>query len=380
MIAPESNETPRPRLTVSGGCFGDHQLIKFTRADQAVYEPVEWLVENWLAHDTLAGLIGASGTCKSFLALEWACCVATGWNWHGIPVKKGPAFYLAGEGNSGLRKRIAGWQIANERPIDGAPLYLANCLPDLCDQQSTSNVIRAVEDSLEELFFKSGEDPSLIIIDTLAIAMSGYDENAASDMGLLIQAVSKMRNRWRCCVLLIHHTGHNANAKARARGSSVFRAALDSEFLVTSTQQDLIKVTGTKAKDWDLPERRLRKTRITLDVPGVACNGETTLILSDAVDDRPKANPKRERALELLRENQSQRRIADQLGISTSTVSRWAAMAAASEAKEHRRSVAPCPIPTPDKGVGTGWDAISRGCPAWTTSENASAKIDRPRA
>jgi len=80
--------------------------VTFTRADHIEHKPVDWLIENWIARDSLVGLVGQPGACKSFLALDLACRVATGTHWHGCSVKRGQVFLLAGEGMGGLRKRI----------------------------------------------------------------------------------------------------------------------------------------------------------------------------------------------------------------------------------------------------------------------------------
>src|SRR3546814_5054521 len=89
--------------------------------------------------------------------------------------------------------------------------------------------------ALPIFFFNSGGiDPSLIVVDTVARALAGADENSASDVGRLVDAFDWLKSQWGCAVLPIHHTGHSQEAKTRGRGSSALYAGLDGEFLVSS--------------------------------------------------------------------------------------------------------------------------------------------------
>lgn len=199
---------------------GDRKIVAFTRADSITLEPIDWLIEGWLVRNTLAGLVGPSGSCKSFLGIDWACRVATGTQWFGRRVEQGAVFYLAGEGRGGLRKRIAGWEHATGVPIAGAPLFVADSLPSLRDDLSVAAVISEIEQIAEQVFFEAGAlEPSLIVVDTLARAMHGGDENSAADMGQIVAGLDWLRERWRCCVLSVHHTGHSEGAQDRARAA-----------------------------------------------------------------------------------------------------------------------------------------------------------------
>jgi hypothetical protein len=53
-----------------------------------------------------------------------------------------------------------------------------------------------------------------------------------------------------CCVLIVHHTGHND--KDRARGAMALKGALDAEYCIRK-KNELISMTATKMKDSELP-------------------------------------------------------------------------------------------------------------------------------
>ena len=65
--------------------------------------------------------------------------------------------------------------------------------------------------------------------------MAGKDENNAKEMGELVQTADKLKHDYQCAVMLVHHTGHNN--QDRARGSTAFKGALDTEILVKSLEK-----------------------------------------------------------------------------------------------------------------------------------------------
>lgn len=306
----------RPRVTTTG-----KPLAGFQRADSIEIKPVDWLIEGWVARDTLAGMVGPSGSCKSFLALDWACCVATGTSWNGCSVAPGAVFILAGEGRNGLRKRIEGWSVHHGVSITGAPLYLAASLPKLTDQSNAGAVIAEIDLLAGELERQSGSAPSLVIIDTVARAMAGDNENAADVMGALVECMDWLRGRWPGCVVLsVHHTGHDA--QGRARGSSAYYAALDSEVVLTPGKSGAVKVLPTKCKDWQ-PPMPLLLARHAVDIK-LPCgeSSTSTLVLIPTASAAAPPDPRRTLVRELNARGFSQRKIVEQTGIPKTTVAR----------------------------------------------------------
>lgn len=292
-------------------------LAGFTRADQVEVLPVDWLVEKWLARDTLAAWIGPSGSCKTFAVVDVACCTATETPFHGCKVKRGAVFMLAGEGRSGLRKRIEGWSAHHGVSIDGAPLYLGQ-LPRL-DIHATGKIITEIEQMADEMFFSEGSpEPALIVIDTVARAMVG-DENSAEAMGALVEAADWLRERWPgCTVLLVHHTGH-ANG-GRARGSSALYAALDSEALMKPLRCGDVQLHATKCKDWGTPmPLQFRRHEVSIEVPGTG-QATSTLVLVNT--QMTQGIDRSAEVRELQAAGKSIRTIATETGLSKSMVER----------------------------------------------------------
>jgi RecA-family ATPase len=196
------------------------------------------LVEGWLDLNSLALLYGRAGSGKSFVATDLGLSVATGSWWHGHPVDTSgvEVLYVVAEGAAGTVKRLDAWKHLNRHP---AEIHRMHWLP-----QPVSFLDVTASAALAQV---AGElNAKLVIIDTLARAMPGGDENGARDMSLAITAADRIRNATGACVLLVHHTGKDQSAGAR--GHSSLLGAVNTELELKSTD-GLITITNTKQKD-----------------------------------------------------------------------------------------------------------------------------------
>lgn len=206
----------------------------------------EWLVRDYLEAGGLACLFGASGTMKSFVALDMGLSVASGLPWQGMDTPNpGSVVYVAGEGFRGLAKRVLAWLLAHDLTPGAVPFYVTNAAVQLLDPGSVGEAMTAIDGLL-------GQDgaPRLIVLDTLARTFGPGDENSTGDMSRFVAALDALKDRFGCAVLVVHHTG--LAEKDRARGASALRAALDWEYRLEG--RDGIRVlTCTKTKDFDAP-------------------------------------------------------------------------------------------------------------------------------
>jgi AAA domain/DnaB-like helicase N terminal domain len=192
----------------------------------------EPLIDGVLYRDSLAWLHGKPGHGKSFVALDWAGCIATGLPWQDSPVTQGPVLYVIAEGVSGLRQRVRAWEDYTGQRIGVRFLPVAVQLLNASD-------IEAVILLAAELM------PVLIVIDTQARVTVGGDENSAKDMGELIAAADRIRQASRACVLLVHH---EARAGENMRGSTALEGAAATLVRVTKDGPQL-QIDNTKQKD-----------------------------------------------------------------------------------------------------------------------------------
>jgi len=229
------------------------QLDRITRkADEVKFTPFTWaadfpavtapqmIVAGLLEAGTLVCMFGDSNTGKSTLALDIALSLSRGDTWRGRRTTKGVVIWLSLESVAGTRRRVAAFR---QKHVGSAPLLadvtVAVQFLLLGDVEALIGTVRAAE-------AEAGEKCVLVVVDTLARAMAGGDENTSQDMGLLVKGCDKVRAETGATVLLIHHSGKDSTKGARGSGS--LRAAVDTEIEV-SGQANPRQAKVTKQRD-----------------------------------------------------------------------------------------------------------------------------------
>lgn len=189
--------------------------------------PAEWLVEGYLPRHGLAALYGPPGAGKSFLALDMALCVAYGKPFNGRVVAHGPVIYIAGEGVGGMGKRIKAWEAFNG-VHNGAPFYL---LPAAVKFREAADIVKLIDTAAS-----MQQSPVMIVVDTVARALLGGDENSSTDMGLFVDACDAIRKRFNCALLAVHHSGKDVTRGLR--GSNALLGGIDTSILMNPLEGD----------------------------------------------------------------------------------------------------------------------------------------------
>ena len=134
------------------------------------------------------------------------------------------------------------------------------------------------------------DDAVAIFIDTVNNHMSG-DENSAKDTRNMLNACNIVARALNASVCLNHHTGHAAESKQRARGSSAWKASLDASILVTKND-DSIEISCTKMKDAEPPKPLFGKLQTVplgwIDEDGDEINGAVFVIDENPPERKPK--------------------------------------------------------------------------------------------
>lgn len=211
-------------------------LTAYTFEQYLEYKELVWAVEDLFPKKALAILYGASGSGKTFAALDLVMAIAEGLPWFGHATIPGRVWYLVLEGEFGFRDRLAarltyyGAGSDNIRFVTGRfPLVKPK------DVQSLIALIK-----------KNAAANVVVLIDTLNQSALGINENASSDMGMVIRGATQLRDQLDCLVFLVHHAGKN---EARGpRGHSSLYAAADAVLLVTR-QGDTGEIKLVKSKD-----------------------------------------------------------------------------------------------------------------------------------
>lgn len=146
-----------------------------------------YVMKNHLPDQTLCSIYGPSGSYKSFLAVSWACHIATGVNWAGNKVNQGAVVYIVGEGGIGVSRRVKAWENIYQKEADNLWLVNRPVFPVRRSEISTLvELVKYIEDM-------SHFPVRLIIFDTLARCFGGKDENDARDMGAFIEGCDSLK-------------------------------------------------------------------------------------------------------------------------------------------------------------------------------------------
>jgi hypothetical protein len=209
----------------------------------------QYLIEGLIEQQSLSQMFGETGSGKSFLAIDAACSISSGKDFHGRSVVSGPVVYVAGEGRRGVVRRISAWAKAHSVDLTDLSLYVSRTAIGINNGNNLAKLKAEIHDIMEEF-----GAPALIILDTLARNFGEGDENDTKDMTSFIAEVDSLNDEFHCASLIVHHSGHGE--KGRARGSSALKGALDTEYKI-SKQEDRIKMSCSKMKDDDEPEPML---------------------------------------------------------------------------------------------------------------------------
>lgn len=233
--------------------------------------PLKWLVKGWMPEQCLGMLHGPSGAGKSFVLLDIMMHIVTGLQWQGKRTKQGCVVYLAGEGNYGMRSRVAAWM--QQQGLSGdIDLFVSRSGCDLNTPDGYAHAMRYLQEVARHHTILA------VCVDTLHRFLHG-DENSAQDAKTMIDACDSIKRELSTSVWLVHHTGLADNAQDRARGSSAWRGALDVEIGLRPPSESAPGVIiQHKMKDAEqaMPiEFRLRKVPIAgwVDEAGDQVNG-----------------------------------------------------------------------------------------------------------
>jgi hypothetical protein len=202
--------------------------------------PVQWRLKSILPYVGLAAMYGPSASGKSFLGFDLGAAISEGSDWFGIRTTKSTVVYVALEGESGFKNRVAAWELENGRSLP----------PDMFIVMQPFHITNSLE--VADLATAVPYD-SVVIVDTLNRAAPTSDENSGKEMGEILESCKRLQALIGGLVILIHHTGKDTTRGARGH-SSLF-AALDGGIevnrLVNSRSWSIAKAKdGEDGKDF----------------------------------------------------------------------------------------------------------------------------------
>lgn len=205
----------------------------------------DWLIDDLLTVGECSLMYGASQSGKSFLAIDAAMSIARGTPFFGHKVRRGGVVYQAGEGQRGILNRFKAFRRHYGVPSnEDVPLAVLRSPVDLYHADGDTDGL------IEEIKALAGQMTvplALVVIDTLATATAGADENSAKDMTAVLAHIARISKECACHVMLVHHK--NASGE-RPRGHTSIFANINNAIEVTLHEKTGIR-TAINAKQKD---------------------------------------------------------------------------------------------------------------------------------
>lgn len=201
---------------------GRSKFYPLDLTEQSTQEEPEWIIPGLIPAKGAIVVYGKPKSFKSFLALDLALGIAAGEETFGSRPIQGPVVYAAGEGEANIaRKHVPAWRIAKGRS-DDFPFYVVPRVPHVITgvegkDAETAELVRQIK--------ARGIKPSVVIIDTMARAIGGLEENSAKDVGVFVAACDYIRDELGCAVIVVHHSGKDGTRGSR--GSNALEGAFD---------------------------------------------------------------------------------------------------------------------------------------------------------
>ena len=191
---------------------------------------ISWLIEGLLPSSGIGAIYGASGSSKSFLALDLALHIASKANWFGYEIKKNiPVYFIALEGQAGIKQRVYAW-------LKNYEVDEVENVDFLCDKPFLLNIKDDVNE-LIDLIKEKQKEQGIIIIDTFNQANIGVDENSAKEISPSLNNLKRISKETNSLVLFVHHSGKDESKGLR--GSSSIRAVLDISIFVKANSKEI---------------------------------------------------------------------------------------------------------------------------------------------
>lgn len=213
-------------------------------------------------------LYGMPGSGKSFVAIDFAKRLS-------LAYSRKAVVYSAGEGKHGLYGRSAAWTKHFQAETEN--LYLWDEAIPLLNPEAVQEFIETVRPL----------NPVFIIVDTLARAMLGENENDTAVMGRFIQSAEMVMRELDCGMLLVHHT----NRQGYLRGSIALDGGADSILKIQRNEEEIIIYNslekGGKNKHTDeLPAIYMRLLPVEVIWDDHTIHNEAVIVQADKIMDK----------------------------------------------------------------------------------------------
>ncbi len=200
-------------------------------------KPINWIIEDLIASETINMLVGDGGTKKTFISLWMAVCISNGLDFLGFKSKKSKVLYIDEEmGESFFLQRIRACEEGAQTQAKN-PMLISSCFG--------FNLTRNADiQELEDLISENGVD--LVILDAFSSMMGDSDENLSKDTSPFFLNLRQICKNEKCAFLIIHHT----NKTNSYRGSTDIKSKVDLLLQINSkSSSNIIEFESEKVRN-----------------------------------------------------------------------------------------------------------------------------------
>ena len=247
---------------------------------------IEWIVDKIFPSKSISLIYGQPGCFKTFIALDISLNLSQQLkNWHGYDINSnGIIIYLIGEGIHGLYKRIDAWFEYNDvYPKNNIKFIPINCLNIWLDKD-----FEKLNKTIDHILENENKTIDMIVVDTLARAITGLEENSAKDMSIFLQKMEIIKEKYLCSIMFLHHCGKEI--ERGSRGSSSILGAIDTSICITkkglNLTMDIQKQKDGEEFSIDLSVIKIKESLVICDKKDIILqtNKTTNIILNTQRD------------------------------------------------------------------------------------------------
>jgi hypothetical protein len=151
--------------------------------------------------------------------------------------------YLIGEGIYGIKKRLDSWSSYHNINSDNLIFFIPISSINIWEEKNIERLRKTLTTFMES----TGKKIAMIVVDTLARAATGLDENSSRDMGMFLRNFETIKEHFECSILFIHHKGKDESRGMR--GSSSLLGAADTCIDIRKEHDNTITIKIEKQKD-----------------------------------------------------------------------------------------------------------------------------------
>ena len=246
--------------------------------------------ENLIATEGTALLIGAPKTGKTTWLVDRL------FTWPGLDGAPLRAVWLALESQGEVLRAAASFELATPggNTVQVVPLPGAGF--DLTDLEAldtlAAEVCPPVADGLSPAYARLRERahaPDVLVVDSLARALGGADENSSGTMSGAVAGLEHLRRAFSARLLVVVH--HVPKGQSTPRGHGALLSGVDGCALLTAQNANVVTVRCTAARAFEGGAVRRYRRRVAVHTDLVDDSGDLSRLVFDAIADAPAPVP-----------------------------------------------------------------------------------------